>query len=273
MNSDSISHGNCREPRTVYAIDIGVYRHGIKGDVLMASSFAWARLKGACQVNRLISGESTFFEVQGQFRDGRSIRDLSSAIIKDLAAGERIALGIEAPMWQPAPRSIPRGGFDLTPLRFAQESGYAWYLQSGAAATVKALSTATLLLSLVAQDRPSISFSTSWEADADVLLFEAFVAGGWKLPTEEVPEDRNTWDARTAAAAFDAVFRGGETAPLIYSGCGADCCCISHWRTVLDAVGFESSEARKCCSVVGIESRDYGCQLVAGETEIVGNKE
>ena len=72
---------------------------------------------------------------------------LASRIAEDLRAGAGVALGFEAPMRTPAPSVLPDQG-NLFKHRFdPQERRYEWYLQSGAAATMKALTLGKILIS------------------------------------------------------------------------------------------------------------------------------
>ncbi len=139
------------EPYIAYGIDVGMYQHGSKGRVNSKTTFAWARVAPGIELHCDENGECAF--EGGEITQGRDIRELASLLSRDIQESVRsklrVAIGMEAPMWQPTPRRLPEGAFDLFPLRFEQESGYWWYLQSGASATVRALSLGRLLFSLL----------------------------------------------------------------------------------------------------------------------------
>src|SRR5690606_14658582 len=128
-----------------YGMDIGIYRLGRQGQVLASTTFAWARNEGSSS----LVYEKAAYRARGEIVGGSDARELATRIRQDITAGHRVAIGIEAPMWQPSPIAVDGTSFDLFPLRFETERGYAWYLQSGASALARALSTGRLVLSLV----------------------------------------------------------------------------------------------------------------------------
>jgi hypothetical protein len=159
-------------------------------------------------------------------------------------------------MWQPAPIEIPDGEFSLFAPRFACEQSCEWYLQSGASATVKALSTGRLLLSLAKLD-PKTTFSTDAGASSDVVLFEGFVVGDWKLPGEsDFAPGPHAWDALTTAFAFYLSNSGKQehTLAQIHQSNKFDSPVISHWKTVVDSVGLAGEQCGTDCEVAGIKS-------------------
>ena len=97
--------------------------------------------------------------------------------------------------------------FQLFKRRFHEEEKSEWYLQSGAAATVKAVSIAAMLVDLITSRQPKVKLTTdpSSVANRTIVLYEAFVAGKFKTPQPQpaiLPE--NEWDAFTASLAWGA---------------------------------------------------------------------
>jgi hypothetical protein len=127
----------------------------------------------------------------------------------DLKQDRPVALGFEAPMWFPI-YGEHRHSLSLFTPRFPEESGHEWYLQAGAAATLKAASLGCLLFSrLAAQDvlLEQVELSTdpgSQKTPGTLVLFEAFVAGEFKLdrPSGVLESAVNEWDAATAASSW-----------------------------------------------------------------------
>lgn len=194
-----------------YVLDIGVYNLGTAGRVLQSTTAAWARtadgtdsLDGFGYSGGPNSGTLT---QDGQsWECGRDIDLLAERISKDLAVGNVVALGFEAPMWFPVVHEST-APMQLFGPRFDAERGSEWYLQSGAAATMKALSLGTLLFSrLLALNSARLTTSPESAARQTIVLFEAFVVGAFKqeLPAElnRVP---NEWDALCASLAWGAL--------------------------------------------------------------------
>lgn len=209
----------------VYTLDIGVYNTGAAGQVLATTTAAWCRLE---------SGVATFDGLQherGEGRDigrfaagagdeftckcGRNIARLRSEVLADLQAGRKVAMGFEAPMWLPI-AEVEQPNHCLFPPRFPAERGREWYLQSGAAATVKAIPLGKGIIPHVAQAVPPLCTTTqvaaeSWHSNT-LLLFEGYVAGDYKV---DVPPGcvhaPNEWDAFLAALAWGARHAGFET--------------------------------------------------------------
>ena len=265
-------------PTVVYALDIGVYHTGAEGQVLSKTTAAWCR---ATEGNRAFdslrySGTpcSGYFRSDREagaagspgFRCGRSLPLLADSIAQDLAEGARIALGFEAPMWLPL---AFREGPNLTLFspRFPAEADHRWYLQSGAAATVKAISLGIPLLKGVMDRLPGreIRWTTEverWKEDT-LILFEAFVAGDHKVPgfkgSEDAPDE---WDAFLAALAWGSIHAGFElpdgveAESLHMAGTHPDPS-VSIWDVV--AGGTQGSRSTKVagpsdCEVVGLRS-------------------
>lgn len=242
-----------------YGIDIGVYRHSAQSRVNGHTTFAWARTGD--DVTLTYINEHSRFCFCGNPKTGSDIRELGGLISKDLAAGSKIAIGMEAPMWQPTPMHLPDGAFQLFAGRFAEEKEFGWYKQSGAAATVKAISIGVLLFSLVEFPDRAISFGVNPEADQDVTLFEGFVAGSWKLPGKPtVPLSSHCWDAITTAVAFryQAPWSVTNSAPSSYiHGSGtAKTEVVSHWKTILERSGRDVGNCDADCMVLGFDTLD-----------------
>lgn len=149
-------------PFASYAVDIGVYNVGANGRILSSTTTAWARsadgtssfddivYSGSCHVGKF-SGSS-----ERTWSCGRSISLLADRIAADIKAGFSVSLGLEAPMWFPIWRE-QCAGLKLFKPRFLDEGKNQWYLQSGAAATVKAVSIASMLVGLLTSRRPAVS--------------------------------------------------------------------------------------------------------------------
>jgi hypothetical protein len=197
----------------VYAVDIGVYNLGARNQILSSTTTAWCRLPfpPISLDDVTYSGTVSLgqFSLSGKWSAncGRSIKDLARMMACDLKEGKSIALGFEAPMWFPTQREHSPA-LSLFSQRFPEESGHEWYLQAGAAATLKAVSLGCLLFSQVEGLGVRLAPSTdpdSWQTGSDtMILFEAFVAGGYKLgrPSGVPVAAANEWDALTAAASW-----------------------------------------------------------------------
>jgi hypothetical protein len=233
----------------VFALDIGVYGTGSSGQILSGTTAAWCRLeRGITDIGSLIYGGTATF---GQFAAphdstlpfscvcGRSIEKLAELIAADLSAGHRVALGFEAPMWLPLEhRHKPR--LKLFGPRFQAEAGSEWYLQSGAAATLKAISLGVMLREHL-RDCHHLKKRTThvdfWQPDT-LLLFEAFVVGPFKtLGVKAADAAPNEWDAFTAALAWGALHLSFITsptiAPILLHRTGArEGSCLSVWDVI-----------------------------------------
>lgn len=240
-------HRQSNSTTSAYGIDIGIYRLGKQGQVLTATTFAWARNDGSSS----LVYEDGNYRAEGKVTGGTDVRDLANHIRRDIGAGHQIAIGIEAPMWQPSPIAIDAPGFDLFPIRFEAERGYAWYLQSGASALVRGLSTGRLVLSLVGEALNEKKFSTH-NRQADIFLYEGFAAGRWKILTEG---SSHIADAFTTATAFHLTNDPKAKAiATIHDGGSANGVVLSHWQTIVTSLGWDGSDCMKDCLVVGLDS-------------------
>jgi hypothetical protein len=247
------------DPYVTYGIDVGMYEHGTKGAVNSNTTFAWARVTHGVELLHDDNGDFSFEGAEIQF--GRDIRDLAKLLSQDIRESIRsklrVAIGIEAPMWQPTPQRLPQGAFDLFPLRFDNESGFWWYLQSGASATVRALSIGRLLFSLLDIPRELTQCVTGPTHAGCIELFEGFVAGDWKLPRDIAKHpNQHCWDAVTTAAAFQIAIKSGENSSLIlHRATSYEGSLISHWKTIVGASGLYTKYCDTDCMIVGIDSR------------------
>lgn len=213
----------------VYVLDIGMYNLGAEGQVLASTTTAWARVdkgidsfkgfdfkcspEGSLELGRLVKGEQ-------EWKCGRSLKTLADSMNEDIERGRSVALGFEAPMWIPVPREHGQN-IELISHRFKEEEkGYAWYLQSGAAATLKSIVLGVQLFTMLCQKLSNskekalnlrFTTDTSGSSPCKLVLFEAFVAGDYKVkPSQEIDKRApNEWDAFTAALAWF----GRETQP------------------------------------------------------------
>lgn len=200
-----------------YALDIGVYNIGGRGQILSSTTTGWARASEPISTIADLSYSGSCD--RGAFADpcghtwacGRSIGALADMIARDLDEGWRVALGFEAPMWFPVSRRESPALSVFGP-RFDAERGSEWYLQSGAAATLKAISLGSMLLSELLARCPTRSFSTDTRAKDEqvVVLYEAFVVGPYKVrpPATVSGSAANEWDALTASLAWGALNAG-----------------------------------------------------------------
>ena len=189
------------EGYVVYGVDIGVYR---EDNPKLKSTFAWARIENdysKCEKTKPNNDNS-----------GKSIRCLATKINCDLKNNKKIALGFEAPMWIPV-EDLKKDG-NLFKKRFeAEGSKYRWYLQSGAAATLKSIVIGKNLFGLLIKD---IQFTTSpedWKNGNKILLFEGFAAGNYKGEIKN-EETEHKADARQIACAFIEYVKGNEECKL-----------------------------------------------------------
>jgi len=258
------------EPRIAYGIDIGTYFLGKKGGVLSESSFAWARNDGS---NGLIYERSAFRNAK-DIQGNNNMRDLVTQLKQDIKDGRKLAIGMEAPMWQPSPTSLPENDFSLFPVRFDAEKrhgtvGYEWYQNSGAGALARALSTGRLFLSLVGDALENITFSTH-DRSADIFLYEGFAAGRWKILTEG---SSHVADAFTTATAFHLTEDPHvKSIGTIHDAGAADGTVLSHWQTIVNSIGRDGSDCSKDCLVVGLDSKcsktkDFFCNRIGSENQ------
>lgn len=252
----------------VFALDIGVYKTGVNGQILTGTTAGWSRLtRGVADFDSIeYSGTPTY----GQFTNssdrgesstsfcGRSIEKLAELMAQDLRAGQRIALGFEAPMWLPF-EERHRANMNLFAPRFAAEQGSEWYLQSGAAATLKSISLGAMLREHLRELVGSTKLATMvecWEPGT-VLLFEAFVVGKYKVDNVTAgfaaPDE---WDAFTAALAWGNLHLGFVT-PISFQGVQLHVAgarsgpCLSVWDVIFGAGSFSAS-GKPDCEVVAL---------------------
>jgi hypothetical protein len=202
-------------PFASYAVDIGVYNVGAKGQILSTTATAWARSgEGTCSpfhgVTYKGSCDEGIFATRGQqWSCGRNISRLVDYMAADIEAGFSVSVGIEAPMWFPIGLEH-RASLQLFKPRFDEERGSEWYVQSGAAATVKAVSIAAMFMDLLISKQPGIRLTTdpASAGEGTLALYEAFVVGEGKfkmrLPARATLA-KNEWDAFTASLAWGAV--------------------------------------------------------------------
>jgi hypothetical protein len=262
----------------VYALDVGVYSLGSQGQVLSSStSTGWCRLDALPSSLRSnaeyqSNGTRGVFKVQGASCDcGKDIEDLACCMLQDLKDGNSVALGFEAPMWIPIEFEQTKSWKLFRP-RFDQEKGHGWYLQGGAAATLKAIGLGFLLFNaLRRKDVTDFCLSTSPELNntgAEVKLitvYEAFVTGDYKiaLPPSSSENVSDMWDAYIAAAAWFWIhvqqMENWRSSTLH----GAGSCkkrgqqVISIWEVIANAM-TPKIEIKGCpdCEVVGVCHKD-----------------
>lgn len=250
-----------------YALDIGVYYTGPTGQVLNETTSAWCRLdRGLTNLNSLhYIGTPT----QGRFTNrkdrpedffcscGRSIKILADSIVQDFKNGHRVAIGFEAPMWLPLERQH-KPHLRLFVPRFHAEKGSEWYLQSGAAATLKAISLGMMLRNYL-KESPNITNRTTdinfWRPKT-LLCFEAFVVGPYKCLDFQVASTApNEWDAFTAALAWGALNLGFSVpaslnALRLHKPGGRHDACLSVWNIIFNE--WMDSSGPPDCEVVAL---------------------
>lgn len=240
----------------VYSLDIGVYFVTRAGQPASRTKAAWARLNhwpGDLAAVRAGARSGTALELTSEsgrpIDTDRDLLGLASRLLADLGAQRWVALGFEAPMWFPVYTAGPTPGDPLFPCRCEEERTREWYLQSGAAATLKAIGLGTWLFSLLHDELPDLRFTTEpeeWRRRPErLLLFESFVAGSYKRsPPAGVPHD--SWDALLGAAALWAT----EVAPGAAVGIAArrfepaipgDPSIVSVWKVILDQTGYSTT--------------------------------
>jgi hypothetical protein len=255
----------------VYGVDIGVYCQGASSQILSKTKMAWARVH-ACPGNLRVcayrgrTNGAAFCGPDRAFRCGKDLGWLSRWMARDLRSGHRLALGFEAPMWLPTFSGLPTGRFSLYDVRFPAERGCQWYLQAGAAASVKALSVGCLLLSRLLQARPGIALTTNaddWLGSPNhVFLFEAFVVEpDYKVPCakEVSARAKDEWDAFTAAASFWALHAPGCNvgfpARLLHAPHSHPGKVLSLWKVIADRAGVGGQTLGDLdCEVVGLQA-------------------
>ncbi len=257
-------------PFASYAVDIGVYNVGTKGQVLCSTTTAWARsLEGTRSFEGIMySGsceEGTFSEsTQRTWSCGRSISRLADRITGDIEAGFSVSLGLEAPMWFPI-RWEQCANLQLFQPRFEEERGSEWYLQAGAAATVKAVSIAAMLVDLLTSKQPGVKLTTnpSSAAARTIVLYEAFVAGKFNTPPPaRATQAGNEWDAFAASLAWGAINWAFNIPPSLHPKelhkAGSSLCRIASVWQIVTSLVYGSGPCRVDgaldCQIVGLSA-------------------
>ena len=173
------------EGLAIYCADIG----SIKRD-----NFGWAVVHGDRQ------------------RGGKEIGELVDDVVGSLAAGIKVALGFECPLWVPVPNN-PSG---LTDARVV-DGNKPWSAGAGASALAAGLTETAWILCdtrrcLKDGGVPPPSRYLDWEeftrADTGIFLWEAFVTGAAKATAGDTDKDQHVADALTACKAFAARLPG-----------------------------------------------------------------
>jgi hypothetical protein len=239
----------------VYALDIGVYHTGENEEILNRSTAAWCRLDG---------GIAELSEIISRASFGKSIPELAAHIANDLSANRHVSLGFEAPMWLPLEHEH-KPQFRLFGPRFDEEEGAEWYKQSGAAATLKAISLGVMLRECLNSRMKGMSRTTdpNQRQSKPLNLFEAFVVGPYKLHDYRPPlMNRDHWDAFIACLAWGARIHKFRTPVLMRSRLFHEAGsrrgpCLSIW----DIIFSENSGANARpvdCAVVALEPVNDG---------------
>jgi hypothetical protein len=236
-----------------YALDIGKYTLGVDERVRASGTTThWA-----C----LTSGIASFRQLP-TVGNGPSIPDLAKSINADLASGHLVSLGFEAPMWFPIAREhCP--SLRLFAERFSEEKTCKrqWYLNGGAAATLKALSLGIMLLSLVRDDNSDVRLTTQPNCMArnTIVLFEAFITGKFKLAKYRPSRiSGHEWDAFLASLAWGALHKSflvpAGTTPLLLHAAGKQRAeALSIWRTIASNVpSLSPVDGPPDCDVVAL---------------------
>ena len=155
---------------TICCADIGSVKAG---------NFGWARLA---------------VESDQEARSGSDIRELSGFVGRTLAAGGKVALGFECPLWVPV-ADDPR---ELTTAREG-EGKHPWAAGAGAVSLATGLTEVVWVLDRIRRESGNVRAFLDWEsfqqAEYGVFLWEAIVTGKGKTNSHE-------GDARVAVEAF-----------------------------------------------------------------------
>lgn len=255
----------------VYGLDIGVYHTGVQSQVRRSdTSFAWARVDsspGAFDVGYTQQQNRMQLNNGCSYTCGQDINDFCQHVVADIGH-DRVAIGMEAPMWFPifSAAAVQSASFALFSTRFAQEQGLGWWMQSGAAAKVKAMSIGYTVLSYICNNAPqtqntALSLDIShWQAGG-ILLYEGFVGGNYKLSDD----NDDIFDAFTSAAAFWGLHGGGTPVsctakapprlPLRFHAAQTQPSdVLSVWEAIVNRSGLTSSQnVALDCEVVGFQ--------------------
>ena len=142
-------------------------------------TFGWARLA---------------VESDQEARSGHDIRELSDFVGRTLAAGGKVALGFECPLWVPV-ADDPR---KLTAARKGEQNR-AWSAGAGAGSLATGLTEVAWVLERIRRESGDVRAFLEWEsfqrAEHGLFVWEALVTGKGKTNSHES-------DARAAVEAF-----------------------------------------------------------------------
>jgi hypothetical protein len=196
-------------------------------------------------------------EPADEYHCGRSIEKLAELVASDLRAARTVALGFEAPMWLPLEHEHqPR--LNLFGPRFPAEKGFEWYLQSGAAASLKAIALGVMLrehLKRSLSQCQAAATTLDGRTAGRLVLFEAFVAGTYQVSRFTSTTAPNEWDAFVAALAWGAIHAGlsvppGFRAVPLHTGGTRKGPCLSIWSVIFSD---EPVAGPPDCDVVALE--------------------
>lgn len=131
---------------------------------------------------------------------GRDLDDLADILTADLNRGRTVALGIEAPIFIPAPTTTAGLGRQRT-----GEAGRPWCAGAGPIALAFGIQQTNYLLTHIAERlttpiRAGVDVAALHADRLDLLVWEAFVSAGSK---DRSVNDPHVWDARAAAEEFE----------------------------------------------------------------------
>lgn len=169
----------------IYCADVGSIKQG---------NFGWAR-------EEVPAGEVE------RHRGGTEIVELVAAVAEDLAAGVRVALGFECPLFVP----VPDDPFRLGAAR-PGEGTRRWSAGAGTGALTTGLVQAAWVLTELRERRPKSSVYLGWEefeaVGGGLFLWEAFV-------TEKAKAATHVDDATIAVACFAAALPDPRSASAV----------------------------------------------------------
>lgn len=240
----------------IYGVDIAQYQVGPNGNQIGRCKWAWARLN--CASGALVQLQPMDPRM---ITTGGNLGDFVTALEDDIKNGVAVSLGFEAPMWIPAPVELPESGL-LFRQRFTQEAGRQWYLQAGAAATVKALAFAKLIFkALLARIGGDLHLSTSCTKPrkGTLTLFEGFVTGKVYKTSPLAGIDQDRWDALCTALAYAGAVVGaklpsGYRADTLFPQAASNTESYSLWMFAARAAGLDSPALAEPCTVVGLRA-------------------
>lgn len=186
-----------------------------------------------------------WWRICGQSQSGgRDLDELAALVAHDLNAGRAVALGFEAPLFVPAPRSSTGLGRQRI-----GEAGRPWSASAGTVALAFGVQQAAYVLMRVADglDQPApAGFATSTLVDATpcLVVWEAFVSGPAK---DRLAAEPHIADARAAATEFHRRLAAGSVSSDI-----AEPSVLNLAAAALIAAGFtqDTSLLRTPCVVV-----------------------